>query len=337
MAQEERGRKPIVAVPVRDEAERLPALIEALERQTWISRTGEILPIIFVLNNCRDDSARVLKRASARLPHLGLSAIDIHFPSHCAHVGSARRLAMEEALRTAGLKSVLLTTDADAVPAPDWIDANLRAIENGADLVGGNIIGDRDEEAVLGPGFLQRTMRHLHYARLVDKLSALIKPVPHDPWPRHSDHTGASLAVRGEVYWAVGGIPALPFREDVAFVSAVCRAGYRLRHPLDVQVVVSARLEGRAAGGMADCLKTWVDAAAQGRPHLVNDPLKVAARLHRRRLAQSGDEAAPIVYSAPVDGFSDNELDAKTEIDIELAIKCIEQMIEANEDQTRVA
>jgi hypothetical protein len=336
MAQEERERKPIVAIPVRDEAERLPALIEALERQTWISQTNQMLPLIFVLNNCDDDSGQVLKEMSARLPHLALSVIDVHFPPDCAHVGSARRLAMEEALRTAGLNSVLLTTDADAVPAPDWIEANMRAIENGADLVGGSIIGDRDEEAVLGPGFLQRAMRHLHYARLVDQLSALIDPVPHDPWPRHSDHTGASLAVRGEVYWAVGGIPALPFREDVAFVSAVCRAGYRLRHPLDVQVVVSARLDGRAAGGMADCLKAWVDAAAQGRPHLVDDPLKVATRLNRRRFARSGDEAAPIVYSAVNDDLSDNEPDAK-EIDIELAIKRIEEMIEASEDETRVA
>jgi hypothetical protein len=336
MAQEERERKPIVAIPVRDEAERLPALIEALERQTWISQTNQILPIIFVLNNCDDDSAQVLKEMSARLPHLALSVIDVHFPPDCAHVGSARRLAMEEALRTAGLNSVLLTTDADAVPAPDWIDANLRAIENGADLVGGSIIGDCDEEAVLGPGFLQRATRHLHYARLVNQLSALINPVPHDPWPRHSDHTGASLAVRGEVYWAVGGIPALPFREDVAFVSAVCRAGYRLRHPLDVQVVVSARLEGRATGGMADCLKAWVDAAAHGRPHLVDDPLRVAARLHRRRFARSGDDTAPIVYSDLDDDFSDNEPDAK-EIDIELAIKRIEEMIEASEDETRVA
>jgi hypothetical protein len=112
MAQEQKARKPIVAVPVRDEAERLPALIEALDRQTWISRTGQALPIVFVLNNCHDDSAGVLKTASVRLSRLAFSVVDIHFPSHCAHVGSARQLAMEEALRTAGPHSVLLTTDA---------------------------------------------------------------------------------------------------------------------------------------------------------------------------------------------------------------------------------
>jgi hypothetical protein len=63
---------------------------------------------------------------------------------------------MEEAVRTVGPNSILLTTDADAVPARNWIDANLAAIENGVDLVGGYIMGDHREEALLGPGFLQR-------------------------------------------------------------------------------------------------------------------------------------------------------------------------------------
>jgi hypothetical protein len=202
--------------------------------------------------------------------------------------------------------------------------------------VGGWITGDREEEAVLGSGFLHRATRHLHYARLVDQLTALVDPLPHDPWPRHSDHTGASLAVRGEVYQAVGGMPALPFREDVAFVSAVCRAGYRLRHPIDVQVVVSARLEGRAAGGMADCLKDWVDAAAKGRPHLVEDPFMIVARLRRRRRVRSSLRSGPIIYSANHQS-SDDQRSNKQKIEIGLAIRRIEQMIKACQDDTRVA
>jgi hypothetical protein len=335
MAQEEKDRKPIVAVPVRDEAERLPALINALACQTWILRTRQILPVVLVLNNCRDDTTGVLKASAAQQPLLAIAVVDIDFPPDSAHVGSARRLAMEEALRRVGPNSILLTTDADAVPAPNWIDANLAAIENGADLVGGYIMGDHHEEALLGPGFLRRSTRHLHYAWLVDQLSALVDPMPHDPWPRHSDHTGASLAVRGEVYQAVGGLPPLPFGEDVAFVNAVCRAGYRLRHPLDVQVVVSARLQGRATGGMADCLKGWVDAAAQGLPHLVEDPLRVAARLRRRRVMRSSDGGVPMVNS--VDDISDDGASIKKEIDIELAIRRVKQMIADSQDQTRVA
>lgn len=143
-------------------------------------------------------------------------------------------------------------------------------------------MGDEEEEASLGARFLQRASRQSRYARLADRLATLIDPLPYDPWPRHSDHTGASLAVRANIYAAVGGMPALPFREDLAFVSRVRGSGYHLRHSLDVRVKVSARLDGRASGGMADCIKGWVEAEEKGSPHLVQCPTSVAARLRRR-------------------------------------------------------
>ncbi len=74
-------------------------------------------------------------------------------------------------------------------------------------------------------------------------------------------------------------MPALPFREDIAFVERVCRAGYRLRHPLDVRVSVSARLDGRAAGGMSDCLKSWLAAEVEQRPHFVENPKAIVFRM----------------------------------------------------------
>ena len=43
-------------------------------------------------------------------------------------------------------------------------------------------------------------------------------------------------------------------------------------------------LEGRAPGGMADCLKAWVAAEAAGVPHIVESPDSVFRRLsHRAR------------------------------------------------------
>ena len=285
-----------MAIPARNEEERLPSLIRALSNQTWLAARGRYLRVVLVLNNCDDASAKVAVREAAYSPNLVLDLIQVDFSPGDAHVGSARRLAMERAwqLSPDPMRCVLLTTDADSTPTPTWIDANLRAIDVGADIVGGRIAGDEAEEASLGGGFLQRARRQSRYADLVDRLAALIDPLPYDPWPRHSDHTGASLAVRANVYAAVGGMLALPFREDLAFVSRVRSSGYHLRHSLDVRVTVSARLDSRASGGMADCIRGWVDAEVKGSPHLVESPISVAARLRRRRKLRHLDAAALI-------------------------------------------
>jgi Glycosyl transferase family 2 len=345
---------PIVAVPARNEAQRLPSLIDSLGRQTWLAGPERRLPVVLILNNCNDHSAATAIRAAARHQKLLLDVIQINFPTSQAHVGSARRLAMERALELANdrLRSVLLTTDGDAVPRCDWIENNLRAIDEGAAIVGGHIIGDRTEEAFLGPHFLRRARHQLYYGGLIDRLKTLIDPIPHDPWPRHSDHTGASLAVRADVYAAVGGIPALPFREDLALVSLVRGAGYRLRHPLDIQVQVSARLDGRAPGGMADCLKSWLGAEADGLPHLVEDPKSVVARLRKRRMCRQfgslGDWVMHPVRSSvssrsfrraetvEIERIAPDEPDAPLSVPVKAAIRQIKRMIADKESETCV-
>jgi Glycosyl transferase family 2 len=336
--------EPVVCVPARNEAERLPSLLHSLQQQTWLRVNKRPLPTVLVLNNCDDDSRAIVRRVSRDLPGVSLHLIEVQFVPENAHVGSARRLAMDWAFALAPKNSVLLTTDADATPREDWIEANLRAIANGADLVGGYIVGNKQEEALLGRGFVRRAARHLYYAKLVDRLTSLVDPLPHDPWPRHSDHTGASLAVRSEVYAAVGGMRPLRFREDVAFVESVCDAGYRLRHPLDVQVTVSARLDGRAAGGMADCLKSWLAAEECGLPHLVEDPQTINFRLRSRRFHEV-DARAVRLRAGEGHVWPPNELtsDGSTaerplsSIEVELAISRLERMIADNEGQVDVA
>jgi hypothetical protein len=334
-------------------------LVQSLGRQTWLGSEGRRLRVVIVLNNCTDNSKGAFMSAVARFPNLVADLVDTDLPPASAHVGWARRLAMERAYaaRPHPLRSVLLTTDADAVPEPSWIEANLQAIKLGADLVGGLIIGDEAEEAVLGMGFRRRAAHQLHYARLADRLATLIEPSAYDPWPRHSDHTGASLAVRADVYAAVGGIPALPFREDLAFVSRVKGAGYRVRHSLDVRVRVSARLEGRARGGMADCIRGWMRAEESGLPHLVEAPIAIAARLAKRRMCHDLARAAPREFNrlarelgfAPrdrlvpggisipslIERIAPDEPDAPSSVPVEAAIGQIGKMITDRESQIR--
>lgn len=340
------GRLPVVAVPARSEAERLPALLAALSRQTWCDR-GRRLPVVLVLNNCTDRSAAVVEAQRSLLPRLDLTVVDVTLVGAAAHVGTARRMAMDHALHGRSATAVaLLTTDADAQPEAGWIDANLAALDAGADLVGGRIIGDPVEEALLGPGFQRRVERHLLYAELCDRLAAIVDPLAFDPLPRHRDHTGASLAVRGEVYRALGGMPASPFREDVAFVRRARAAGYRLRHCPGVRVGVSARLDGRAPGGMADCLRSWIEAEAKGRPHLVESPDRVLSRLAMRRAIRDGDDlgpgaplaatrvaefglsaAGPWPVAARVELWAPDDLDTPGDTPVEAAIAALESRL----------
>lgn len=273
---------PVVAVPARNEEARLPRIVAALARQTILDRLDAPLAVIIVLNNTTDRSRSAIAQAASSCPQLEVQVLDVVFPPEDAHVGSARRMAMERAARRRP-QGVVLTTDADAAPMDDWIETNLRAIRDGADIVGGRILGDPAEEALLGAAFLRRASLHGRHATLRDELAALIDPIDHDPWPRHHDHTGGSLVVRASVYRVVGGLDPAPFREDTAFVSKVRAAGFHLRHPLDVCVTVSARTQGRAKGGMADCLSTWMRENAEGAPVLVESPTAVERRLLRRQ------------------------------------------------------
>lgn len=284
---------PAVAVPARNEAERIPALLRSLADQSWLDGApGRRLPVCLVLNNTTDDSLAVAQHCAAGHPQLDVQLATVVFPPARAHVGSARRQAMKLALaRLDPAHGVLLTTDADARPDGDWIDASLAAIAAGADAVGGRIVGDPAEEARLGPEVLRRARDQLRYARLCDQLASVMDPTPHDPWPRHQDHTGASLAVRAQAYRAVGGLPALAFREDLGLVRRLRAANFKLAHPLSVRVEVSARLYGRAPGGMADCLKGWIRAEAEQRPHLVEAPEDVRTRLKGRAALRRSPDA----------------------------------------------
>lgn len=285
---------PIVVIPARNEQALLPRLLVAMARQTILSALSDPLDVILVLNNTDDRSGVVARQAVADASRVRLTVLDVHFPRDRAHVGSARNLGMEVASRDLGGRpGVILTTDADAVPADDWIEANLRAIDAGADLVGGRIVGDRQEEERLGPDFLRRARLYARYGDACDQLASLIDPRAHDPWPRHHDHTGASLAVRDDVYRKVGGLDPLPCREDLGFVAKVEAAGFRLCHPSDVTVTVSARTQGRASGGMADCLTSWIRDEQEGRPALVECPHAVEHRLTLRRRIRDLDGCSP--------------------------------------------
>src|SRR6202042_3676520 len=108
----------VVAVPVKDEEERVPACLRALARQR--DRLGQPIPptlirIVVFANNCSDRSASLARKLRGGLLLAG-RVVEALLPPATAHAGAARRAAMDLAeawLVEGGEKDgVILTTDA---------------------------------------------------------------------------------------------------------------------------------------------------------------------------------------------------------------------------------
>jgi hypothetical protein len=133
--------------------------------------------------------------------------------------------------------------------------AHLNAITRGADAVAGRLKIE-PEGAKLIPAHLHAIdARECAYAALLDEIQALLNPDPADPWPRHDEHSGASIAVTVDAYRRAGGIPDVSLAKDRAFIDRLRLVDAHIRHEPGVSVVVSARTVGRAEGGMADTMR----------------------------------------------------------------------------------
>jgi cellulose synthase/poly-beta-1,6-N-acetylglucosamine synthase-like glycosyltransferase len=250
----------VVAIPVRDEEERLPACLRALAQQR--DQSGRPIPppwvrIVVFANNCTDQSASLVRRLGESWS-LNVRVVEASLPPRAAHAGNARRAAMDIAeawLEERGEKdSVILTTDADSQVAPNWIAENLAAFEAGAEAVLGRI--DLNGEGKYLPQALHRRGRlEDSYERLLTELSSLLDPLEHNPWPHHATISGASLGITRTAYCRVGRLPRVPLGEDKALIALLSRYDARIRYCPTVHVITSGRTNGRAPGGVADALR----------------------------------------------------------------------------------
>ena len=237
----------VVVVPARDEQGQIAGCLEALAAQTVAPGSFET---VVVLDGCTDETDRAATDAARAL---GLQLTLIEGPA--AGAGAARRAGMDTAAnrlvelgRDHGL---IACTDADSRPAPDWLARQLDHLADGAVAIAGLI--ELDDESELAPGVLRRRRR--------DAAERLARVRELDPDAGHHHFAGASLAVTAAVYREVGGLEPLASLEDAAFETRLRDHGIPVTRAGDVRVRTSARLNGRAARGLAVdiAVATWAE------------------------------------------------------------------------------
>ena len=301
------GLRAAVIIPAKDEAADLPATLAALAAQT--DEAGYPLPphtfeVLVLANNCLDDTARITREFAVRYPQVAVHVAEVTLPPLEAHVGQARRLLLDEAARRLELAgnpaACLISTDADTRVAPDWLAATFQELETGADAVCGRIL-----MAETNPTCPVRRCQLLDatYHLLCARLETLLDPQPHDPWPRHHQHFGASFAVTVAAYRQVGGLPVVPYLEDEALYQALLRHDLLVRHSPAVRVYTSGRQQGRVAVGLSWQLREWAALAGQAEP-LVPNPLALAKELQvRHALRQHWLAVRAGHYAAAAEGM----------------------------------
>jgi hypothetical protein len=251
------ARPTVVTIPVRNEEEGLIGCLEALGEMD--SGKDALTGALLVLNGCTDDTWRVAKKWSSR-NGLPLSLVEVALSPSMDHAGGARACALTLALNSLGTGEggVVLTTDADSRVGRDWLVRACAALDVGADVVAGDIVVERSSL----PWPLPLQWRHnleSEYSALLDEIDACCDPVPHNPWPAHRRCSGANLAFRADALRGLPSIPAPRCGEDRAIVDACLARDLRVRHDPALLVETSARLDGRAWGGMADTLRRRID------------------------------------------------------------------------------
>ncbi len=254
-----------VIIPARDEAAGICATLDALGAQSDLNDAPlnpAIYEIILLANNCRDNTATLARGWAARHPDIALHVVEIEWHAEQACVGQARRALMNAACaRLLSLPEIeapraICSTDADTRVSPFWIAHTLEEMRLGAEAVGGRILLQRESEAdPTRRAYLLDTAYRLSRARL----ESAIDPIAADPWPRHFQFFGASLAIAPDVYARIGGLPIQRCLEDMALEAELTRRDCAVRRSPNVVALTSARRQGRVETGLSTQLQEWAD------------------------------------------------------------------------------
>jgi hypothetical protein len=241
-----------VVVPARNEQDRIGRCLTSLRRALADVPEGVTTAVAVVLDRCTDATPERVASLVADWPQATILTVP---PSHRSDVAAIDRTGLRGsgvgALRDLGLRAVmerlsdhpaagtwLLSTDADTTVPPDWVHAHLQQATDGVHAVAG--LADLAATDHLAAGALWR-------------YRAIVEHGLHGVTHHHI--YGANLGVRADAYLTVGGFPAEGSGEDHGLWQRLAAAGYTLVQPVGIRVRTSARLRGRAEGGLAGLLR----------------------------------------------------------------------------------
>jgi len=236
-----------VVVPARNEEARIGACLEALAAQRDVDLARVL--VVLVLDDCSDGTRAMALAVAARRPALRLCLIN----GSGMGAGPARALGMRharDAIDSDDRFALLLSTDADTRVGPAWIASQIAAVGSGSLAIGGLIELDPDE-ARRHPAAVETRAR-----RAPGRLLAVRR---HTAGAEHHHFSGASFALTPATYDRIGGLPDPEVLEDEALERHLRERDVPICYLRSVQVVTSARLNGRVRGaGLAHALRAAV-------------------------------------------------------------------------------
>lgn len=205
--------KAAVLVAARNEEYSIERCLNALLAQTY---PAELLSIYIADDHSTDATADIVRRIiSQRAP----DTPEIHLISvpDATDTLRGKALAIHAAIRADSGADILLITDADCAPNPEWVDALVSAFDNPA-------IGVVTARTMIDPiegqsGKILRDVQALDWAYLLTGSSFMVET------GRPITAMGNNMALRREAYDEIGGYPALPFSitEDYELFRTIVR------------------------------------------------------------------------------------------------------------------
>lgn len=270
-----------MAIPAKNEAALIVPCLKALATQSLPADE-----IVLVVNNTSDDTIDLARAMADRLSSR-LHIVNVDLPPSQENAGFVRGIAMTRAQALAGSRGMILTTDADSVVPANWVERNASWLEAGYDAVCGRAIIDPIDERNLPGHLVADDAAETRYGRILDEIDHWADPRHWNPWPRHREASGASIAVRAAVYTAVGGLPPLSSSEDRAFVARLEQRDCKIRYDPALRVLVSGRSVGRAEGGMAATIARRLIEQDEWADNRLERPLAAFRRAVLRRQARA--------------------------------------------------